>query len=154
MASLNKVHIIGNLGKDPEVRYTPSGVAVCVINVATSRKWKDKSTGDPMEETEWHRIALYDRLAELAGEWLRKGNSVYIEGHLKTRKWEKDGIDRYTTEIIGEQMQFLTPKSDGGGDRAPKPPPAAARSTARPPAAAPRPSSGTGFDDMDDSIPF
>jgi single-strand DNA-binding protein len=112
MASVNKAIIIGNLGKDPEVRYTPSGAAVCTLNLATARKWKDKASGEWKEETEWHSVVLYERQAEVAGEYLKKGRPVYIEGRLKTRKWQdKDGNDRYTTEIVCESMQLL------GGDR-------------------------------------
>jgi single-strand DNA-binding protein len=113
MASINKVIIIGNLGKDPEVRYMPNGTAVANISVATTRNWKDKQSGEKQEETEWHRIVFYDRLAEIAGEYLAKGRPVYVEGRLKTRKWQdKDGVDKYTTEIIAENLQLL-----GGGQR-------------------------------------
>lgn len=116
MASVNKVIVIGNLGRDPEVRYTPSGSAVCNVSVATTRNWKDKSSGERQEETEWHRIVFYDRLAEIAGEYLKKGRSVYVEGRLKTRKWQdKDGKDQYTTEIIADQMQMLGGNEGGGG---------------------------------------
>ena len=95
MASINKVILIGNLGRDPEVRYTPSGAAVCNVTIATSRNWKDKTSGDKVEETEWHRVVFYDRLAEIAGEYLKKGRSVYVEGRLKTRKWQdKEGVER------------------------------------------------------------
>lgn len=112
MASVNRVLIIGNLGKDPELRYSPNGAAVCSLKVATSRHWKDKQTGERVEETEWHSVVLYERTAEVAGEYLRKGHPVYIEGRLRTRKWQdKDGHDRYTTEIVGENMQLM------GGDR-------------------------------------
>ena len=116
MASINKVILIGNLGRDPEVRYTPSGAAVCNVSVATTRNWKDKSSGDKVEETEWHRVVFYDRLAEIAGEYLKKGRPVYVEGRLKTRKWQdKDGKDNYTTEIVAEQMQLLGGREGGGG---------------------------------------
>ena len=143
MASVNKVHIIGNLARDAEVRYTPSGSAVCNVSVATSRQWKDKTSGEKVEEVEFHRVVFYDRLAEIAGEYLRKGRSVYIEGRLKTRKWaDKDGIEKYTTEIIADQMQMLGGK-DGAEAPAPAPKPAA-----KAPAA---PSDG--FDDMSE-IPF
>ncbi len=123
MASVNKVILIGNLGKDPEVRYTPNGNAVCNLRLATTRNWKDKATGDKVEETEWHSVVLYDRQAEVAGEYLRKGRPVYIEGRLKTRKWQdKDGNDRYTTEIVADSMQLLGGREgmgapDDGGDR-------------------------------------
>ena len=168
MASINKVILIGNLGRDPEVRYTPSGAAVCNVSVATTRNWKDKASGDKVEETEWHRVVFYDRLAEIAGEYLRKGRPVYVEGRLKTRKWQdKDGKDVYTTEIIAEQMQLLGGREDGGGggggysrgggddfgqeapqERAPRP-------AARPaPPRAPAPKAASSFDDLDDDIPF
>lgn len=173
MASINKVILIGNLGRDPEVRYTPSGSAVCNISLATTRNWKSKDSGDKVEETEWHRVVFYDRLAEIAGEYLKKGRPVYVEGRLKTRKWQdKDGAEKYTTEIIAEQMQLLGGREgmgggdDGGGggysrgdegggeapQRASRPPqrPAASRQA---PAPAPQ-KSATGFDDMDDDIPF
>ena len=119
MASVNKVIIVGNLGRDPEVRYTPNGSAVCNVSVATTRSWKDKDSGDKAEETEWHRVVFYDRLAEIAGEYLKKGRSVYVEGRLKTRKWQdKDGVEKYTTEIIATEMQMLGSREGmGGGDR-------------------------------------
>lgn len=116
MASVNKVIILGNLGTDPEVRYMPNGGAVVNLSVATSSQWKDKSSGEKREKTEWHRVVLYNRMAEIAGEYLRKGRSVYIEGRLETRKWtDKDGQDRYTTEIIGDQMQLVGGRDSGGG---------------------------------------
>ncbi|RRS03243.1 single-stranded DNA-binding protein [Aquabacterium soli] len=172
MASINKVIIIGNLGRDPEVRYTPSGAAVCNVSVATTRNWKDKNSGDKVEETEWHRVVFYDRLAEIAGEYLKKGRSVYVEGRLKTRKWQdKDGKDTYTTEIVAENMQLLGGREGGGnygggnagGDEgfsrepAENSRPAARPAAASRPAPAPAPAaskSSTGFDDMDDDIPF
>jgi len=166
MASINKVILIGNLGRDPELRYTPSGSAVCNVSLATTRNWKNRDSGDKVEETEWHRVVFYDRLAEIAGEYLKKGRPVYVEGRLKTRKWQdKEGRDTYTTEIIAEQMQLLggrdgaggsTGPSDDDGGYAPREAPAP-RPTARAPAPAPRPApqkSATGFDDMDDDIPF
>ncbi len=111
---VNKVILIGNLGRDPEVRYTPNGMAVANITLATSESWKDKQTGENQERTEWHRIVLFGRLGEIAGEYLRKGAKVYIEGRLQTRKWQdKNGQDRYTTEIIADSMQMLDSK--GGG---------------------------------------
>jgi single-strand DNA-binding protein len=168
MASINKVILIGNLGKDPEVRYTPNGAAICNITIATSRNWKDKNSGDKVEETEWHRVVFYDRLAEIAGEYLKKGRPVYVEGRLKTRKWQdKEGKDNYTTEVIAENMQLLGGRDGGGsggggggydaGDEGGSPRAAAPRPAARPaPAPAPRPApkSSGGFDDMDDDIPF
>jgi single-strand DNA-binding protein len=111
MASLNKVMLIGNLGKDPEVRYTASGQAVASFSLATSEKFKNKN-GEFEERTEWHRVTLWARLAEIAGEYLSKGKTVYIEGRLQTREYEKDGIKRYTTEIVGEKMQMLSPKGE------------------------------------------
>ena len=116
MASVNKVILVGNLGRDPETRYATSGSAICNITVATSRQWKDKTSGEKKEETEWHRVVFYDRLAEIAGEYLKKGRPVYVEGRLKTRKWQdKEGQDRYTTEIVAEQMQLLGSREGGGG---------------------------------------
>jgi single-strand DNA-binding protein len=115
MASLNKVMLIGNLGKDPEVRYTASGTAVAGFSLATSDRFKGKN-GEWEDRTEWHNITLWGRLAEIAGEYLAKGKTVYIEGRLQTRKWQdRDGRDRYTTEIVGEKMQMLSGKGDGGG---------------------------------------
>jgi single-strand DNA-binding protein len=165
MASVNKVILIGNLGRDPEVRYAPSGSAICNISVATTRNWKNRDSGEKMEETEWHRVVFFDRLAEIAGEYLKKGRPVYVEGHLKTRKWQdKDGAERYTTEIVAEQMQLLGGRegmgeSDGGYSRASSDTGEhrAAPQQQRSAPAAPRPApqkSATGFDDMDDDIPF
>jgi single-strand DNA-binding protein len=166
MASVNKVIIIGNLGRDPEVRYTPSGSAVCNLRLATTRNWKSRDTGERQEETEWHSVVLYDRQAEVAGEYLKKGRAVYIEGRLKTRKWQdKDGNDRYTTEIVAETMQLLGGRDSGGGDEGgggysrdseggggmsnSRPAPAP-----RAPAPRPAPKSSAGIDEMDDDIPF
>lgn len=116
MASVNKVILVGNLGRDPEVRYSPNGAAICNITLATSRNWKDKESGERREETEWHRVVLYNRLAEIAGEYLKKGRSVYIEGRLQTRKWQdKEGQDRWTTEIVADQMQMLGGRDSGEG---------------------------------------
>jgi single-strand DNA-binding protein len=116
MASVNKVIIIGNLGKDPETRYSPNGGAICNVRIATTRNWKDKNTGEKKEETEWHSVVFYDRLAEIAGEYLKKGRPVYVEGRLKTRKWQdKEGQDRYTTEIIAAEMQLLGSREGMGG---------------------------------------
>ena len=116
MASVNKVILVGNLGRDPETRYATSGAAICNITIATSRQWKDKTSGEKREETEWHRVVFYDRLAEIAGEYLKKGRPVYVAGRLKTRKWtDKEGQDRYTTEIIAEEMQLLGSREGGGG---------------------------------------
>ena len=151
MASVNKMILLGNVGKDPEIRYSASGVAVCNLTVATSRTWKNKDSGDKMEETEWHRVTLYDRLAEIAGEYVKKGKPVFIEGRLKTRKWQdKDGIDRYTTEVIAESLQLLGSKGEG---QAPAPRQAAPR-TAPAPRSTPAQATGTGFDEMDSDIPW
>ena len=161
MASVNKVIIVGNLGADPETRYMPSGDAVTTIRVATTDRYKDKQSGEMKEATEWHRIAFFGKLAEIAGQYLRKGSQVYVEGSLRTRKYtNKDGIEQYATEIRADSMQMLGSRQGGGmgggggGDdggyspraQAPAQRPAAA------PAAASRPASG--FDDMDDDIPF
>lgn len=163
MASVNKVILIGNLGKDPEVRYTPNGNAVCNINLATSRSWKSKDSGEKMEETEWHRVVLYDRQAEVAGEYLKKGRPVYIEGRIKTRKWQdKEGVDRYTTEIVAEEMKLLGSREGTGGGTADEGTPSgfgdrpapASRPASVTPAAKPAAKSATGFDSMDDDIPF
>ena len=170
MASINKVIIIGNLGKDPEVRYMPSGSAICNVTVATSRQWKNKESGDKMEETEWHRVSLFDRQAEIAGEYLKKGSSVYFEGRLKTRKWtDKEGVERYTTEIIADVMQLLGSRQGAGGDEegggggaggahsernAPQQRSAPAPAARPAPAPRPAPKAATGFDNMDDDIPF
>lgn len=117
MASVNKMILIGNLGRDPELRRAPSGSAICNVSIATTRNWKDRTTGERRDETEWHRVVFYDRLAEIAGEYLRKGRPVYVEGRLKTRKWQgQDGQDRYTTEIIAEQMQLLGSRDGSGSD--------------------------------------
>ncbi|EHR73708.1 single stranded DNA-binding protein [Burkholderiales bacterium JOSHI_001] len=166
MASVNKVTLIGNLGRDPEVRYTPSGAAICNVSIATTRNWKNKESGERQEETEWHRVVFYDRLAEIAGEYLKKGRPVYVEGRLKTRKWtDKEGVEKYTTEIIAEQMQLLGgregaggggasgPDDEEGGGRAPAPRGAPPQRSAAP-RPAPAAKSATGFDDMDDDIPF
>ena len=106
-SGINKVILVGNLGQDPEVKYTAGGAAVTTLSLATSESWKDKDTGSDQERTEWHRVVLWRRLAEIAGEYLKKGSNVYIEGQLQTRKWEQDGQTRYTTEVIGRDMQFL-----------------------------------------------
>jgi len=157
MASVNKVILIGNLGKDPEVRYTPNGNAVCNLRIATTRNWKNRDSGEKQEETEWHSVVLYDRQAEIAGEYLKKGRPVYIEGRLKTRKWQdKEGNDRYTTEIVADTMQLLGGRegmgsADEGGGRGSEERSAPA---AKPAASKPATKSATGFDDMDDDIPF
>ena len=119
MASLNKVQLIGHLGADPETRYTTGGDAVCTIRLATSKSWRDKASGEQRESTEWHRVVLYRRLGEVAGQYLRKGSQVYIEGELQTRKWtDKDGIERYNTQVVAEEMKMLG-KRNGAADSAP-----------------------------------
>ncbi|HAL40399.1 MAG TPA: single-stranded DNA-binding protein [Polaromonas sp.] len=165
MASINKVIIVGNLGKDPEMRSFPSGDQVANVTIATTDKWKDKQTGEAKEHTEWHRVVFNGRLAEIVGQYLRKGSQVYVEGSLRTRKWtDQSGQEKYTTEIRADQMQMLGSRQgmggpgsdDGGAYEAPR---QAAAPAARGPAAAPRPApapskAASGFDDMDDDIPF
>ncbi len=148
MASVNKVILIGNLGADPEVRYMPSGDAITNVRLATTDTWKDKN-GDKQERTEWHRVAFFGKLAEIAGEYLKKGSQIYIEGRLQTRKWQdKDGQDRYTTEIVADRMQMLGGRGGAGGDRVPSQDQAG---TGMPQG---KPSSGGGFEDFEDDIPF
>jgi len=169
MASVNKVILVGNLGRDPEVRYSPDGAAICNVSIATTSQWKDKASGERREETEWHRVVFYNRLAEIAGEYLRKGRAVYVEGRLKTRKWQdkETGADRYSTEIVADQMQMLGGRdsggegggyggggygeSSGGGNRPP-----ARQAPQRPAAAsgAAAASAPANLSDMDDDIPF
>jgi len=177
MASVNKVILIGNLGRDPELRYNPSGVAFCTISLATTRQWKNRESGERQEETEWHRVVFNDKLAEIVGEYCKKGRPLYVEGRLRTRKWQdKEGKDTYTTEIIATEMQLLGSR-DGGGDdaggggggysrdargggdfnegsSARAPAPRAAAAPRAPAPRAPAPKASTGFDDMDDDIPF
>jgi len=112
---INKVILVGNLGRDPEIRYTPSGVAVANFTVATTERWKDKNSGEMQEKTEWHRVVAWRRLGEICGEYLSKGRQVYIEGKLQTRQWEKDGVTRYTTEVIASEMKMLGSKTQGDG---------------------------------------
>ena len=180
MASVNKVILIGNLGRDPELRYNPSGVAFCTISLATTRNWKNRESGERQEETEWHRVVFNDKLAEIVGQYAKKGRPLYVEGRLRTRKWQdKEGRDQYTTEIVADQMQLLGSRDGGdemgggggggysrggarGGDMgagmgggdfdAPAPRAAAPRAPA--PRQAPAPKPATGFDDLDDDIPF
>ncbi|MFL6662198.1 MAG: single-stranded DNA-binding protein [Rhizobacter sp.] len=159
MASVNKVILIGNLGRDPEVRYNPSGVAWCTVSIATTRNWKNRESGEKQEETEWHRVVFNDRLAEIAGEYLKKGRSDYVEGRLKTRKWtDKDGAEKYTTEIIATEMQMLGSREGmgGGGEEGAGYGGGAERSApaAKPAASKPATKPASGFDDMDDDIPF
>lgn len=159
MASVNKVIIVGNLGADPEVRHLPSGDAVANIRVATTDRYKDKASGEQKEITEWHSISFFGRLAEVVAEYLKKGASVYVEGKLKTRKYEKDGIERYSTGIVADTMQMLGGRreggageeggnrggNDGGGQRLKRPAQDAANK---------QPAGAGGFDEMDDDIPF
>ena len=155
MASVNKVILIGNLGRDPEVRYAPSGSAICNVTLATTRSWKNKESGERQDETEWHRVVFYDRLAEIAGEYLKKGKQVYVEGRLKTRKWtDKDGQDRYTTEVIANEMTMLGSREGMGAPADDGERPQRSAPAPRPQASKPAAKSSTGFDDMDDDIPF
>ena len=154
MASVNKVILIGNLGRDPETRYMPEGGAITNISIATTDKWKDKN-GEMQEKTEWHRVAFFGKLAEIAGEYLKKGSQVYVEGRLQTRKWQdKDGADKYTTEIVANVMQMLGSRQGmGGGDReagGERP----QGSGAKPAATGSKPAGKGKFDDFEDDIPF
>jgi single-strand DNA-binding protein len=176
MASLNKVTLIGNLGRDPETRYTPDGAAITNLSIATTSSWKDKNSGEKKEETEWHRCVFYNRLAEIAGEYLKKGSSIYVEGRLKTRKWQdKEGVEKFTTEVVVDQMQMLGGKAGmgggggggssgddmGGGSYTSRPAPKAMAggggssggSSGAAGGAAKKPAPAS-FDDMDDDIPF
>ncbi|MBS1140926.1 MAG: ssb [Proteobacteria bacterium] len=155
MASVNKVILVGNLGKDPEVRYTASGEAMCNFSLATTESWKDKSSGERKELTEWHRVSFFGKLAEIAGQYLKKGSQVYVEGSLRTRKWtDKEGQERYTTEIRGDEMKMLgsrqgmgAPAGGGGGGGYDSEP---TDYSPAPPKNKPKPS----FDDLGDDIPF
>ena len=151
---VNKVILIGNLGADPETRAMPSGTTVANLRVATSESWRDKQTGEQQERTEWHRVALFGRLAEIAGEYLRKGSQVYIEGSLRTRKWQdKEGKDRYSTEIVGNDLQMLGGRAGAGGAGAA--PVSAGAGSASPPAYAEESTgSGSRSEEFDDDIPF
>ena len=163
MASVNKVILIGNLGKDPDVRYMPSGKAVANVTIATNESWKDRNTGEKQERTEWHNVVFYSPLAEIVGQYLRKGSSVFVEGRLQTRKWQDktSGQDRYTTEIIANEMKMLGGRGGAGGSApfpgegpevdstpTPRPPQGPAQAPARP---TPQPGPDNGFDD---DIPF
>ena len=149
MASVNKVILVGNLGRDPETRYMPDGAALTNVSVATSFQWTDKASGEKKEETEWHRVVFRGRLAEIAGEYLKKGSQVYVEGRLRTRKWQdKDGQDRYTTEIMGDAMKMLGSRAGAGEPRAE----ASAEPRGEPKGTAKKPAGK--FDDMEDDIPF
>lgn len=149
MASVNKVILVGNLGRDPETRYMPDGAAITNVSVATSFQWTDKASGEKKEETEWHRVVFRARLAEIAGEYLKKGSQIYVEGRLRTRKWQdKDGQERYTTEIMADTMKMLGSRSGAGEPRAETSPEprGEAKGAAKKPAGK--------FDDMEDDIPF
>ena len=151
MASVNKVILVGNLGADPETRYTPNGDQITNIRLATTDSWKDKATGERREATEWHRVVFFGKLAEIAGQYLKKGSQVYIEGRIRTRKWQdKDGQERYTTEIEAEEMKMLGSRQGQGEPSYGGDAPAPSYGGAKPAAAAKKPS----FDDMDDDIPF
>lgn len=166
MASVNKVILVGNLGRDPETRFSPDGAAICNVSLATTSQWKDKTSGERKEETEWHRVVFYNRLAEIAGEYLKKGRSIYVEGRLKTRKWQdKEGQDRWSTEIVADQMQMLGSREDGGGGggggygRQRQESPSESAATASSGSSGSRGGGGGGsrggsFDDSDDDIPF
>ena len=161
MASVNKVILVGNLGRDPEVRYLPSGDPVANVTIATSSKYKSK-TGEMVEETEWHRVTFFGKLAEIVGQYLKKGRSVYVEGRIKTRKYtDKDGVEKFATDIIANEMQMLgsregmgEPSGDDEGGGYSRPAPAARPAAAQRPAAAAAAKPSSGFDDMDDDIPF
>lgn len=154
---LNKVMLIGNLGADPEVRYTPNGDAITTVRLATTRRWNDRNTNERREETEWHRVVFFGRTAKTAGEYLRKGSQIFVEGRIRTQKWQgQDGQDRYTTEIVGETMTMLGSRSGGTANYSDNAPPPSAydnagRSGSSP---APAPSAPPAYDDFDDDIPF
>ena len=154
MASVNKVIIVGNLGRDPETRYMPDGGAITNASIATTFRWKDKTSGEQKEETEWHRVVFRGRLAEIAGEYLKKGSPCYVEGRLRTRKWQdKDGQERYTTEIVAESMQLLGSRGGAGEPSVDRD--ADAGGSARPAAkSAPAKKAAGGIAEMDDDIPF
>ncbi|MCZ4304369.1 single-stranded DNA-binding protein [Zoogloeaceae bacterium G21618-S1] len=173
MASVNKVILVGNLGRDPEIRYAPSGDAICNVSIATTDTWKDKQTGEKKEATEWHRVVFFGKLAEIVGQYLKKGRAIYVEGRLQTRKWQdQNGQDRYTTEIRASEMQMLggreggggsggdAPMDDGGYDQRPASNSRPAPQQQRPQQGgggnkpAPASGSGGGFGDFDDDIPF
>tara|TARA_R110002110_G_scaffold415719_2_gene654224 strand:- start:2507 stop:2980 length:474 start_codon:yes stop_codon:yes gene_type:complete len=153
---INKVIIVGNLGNDPEMRYMPSGGAVTNVSVATSESWKDKQTGETKERTEWHRVVFYNRLAEIAGEYLRKGSKIYIEGSLRTRKWQdQSGADRYSTEIIGAEMQMLDSRGgDAQGGFSPSAPRANSAPASKAAPAQSAPTQPSMEEEFDDDIPF
>jgi single-strand DNA-binding protein len=159
MASVNRVHLIGNVGRDPELKFMSDGNAICNLSVATTYAWKDKTSGEKKESVEWHRVTLRGRTAEVAGEYVKKGTAVYVEGRLQTRKWtDKDGVDKYTTEIVADSMQLLGGKG-GLSEQSPRQAdPAPAAAARRPAALSPAPGATYdgkgGFDDFKDDIPF
>ena len=150
MASVNKVILVGNLGRDPEVRYSPEGAAICNVSIATTSQWKDRNSGEKREETEWHRVVFYNRLAEIAGEFLKKGRSVYIEGRIKTRKYQdkETGADRYSTEIVAEEMQMLGGSGNADGQASQQHAPKSSKGRGGKGKPAPQ------ANDQDDDIPF
>jgi single-strand DNA-binding protein len=156
MASVNKVILVGNLGRDPETRYMPDGAAITNASVATSFQWNDKASGEKKEETEWHRVVFRGKLAEIAGEYLKKGSQVYVEGRLRTRKWQdKDGHDKYTTEIVADRMQMLGSRAGSGeprGEMRGDAPPMESKAAEPKSPAAKKPAGK--FDDLEDDIPF
>ena len=157
MASLNKVQLIGHVGRDPEIRYLPSGQAVANFSIATTSKRKNKQTGETIEDTQWHRLTAFERLAEIVGEYVKKGSALYVEGRLKYGEFEKDGVKHHTTDIVVQELQMLGSRPDAGAPTAARRPAATAPGQQRP---APRPAApapaggGSGFDDMDEEIPF
>ena len=161
--SVNKVILVGNLGRDPETKYLPSGSAVTNIAVATSESWKDKQSSQKQERTEWHRVVFFNKLAEIAGQYLKKGSKVYVEGSLRTNKWQdQNGQDRYTTEIVANEMHMLDSRGQSGGfqndgyaqQQAPAQQPYAQSAPQQQPQQAPQAAPAAGFDDFDDDIPF
>ncbi|MFZ9734372.1 MAG: single-stranded DNA-binding protein [Burkholderiaceae bacterium] len=157
MASVNKVILLGNLGRDPEVRYAADGAAIANVSIATTSRYKDKASGDMKEDTEWHRVVFFGRLAEIASEYLKKGRPVYVEGRLRTRKWQdQSGQERYTTEIVADQMQLLGGREGSASGSPPEEAAAGSAASATPSAGTPArsPAKAGGFDDLDDDIPF
>jgi len=152
MASINKVILVGNLGQDPEVKYMPSGGAVTNLSIATTDTWKDKNSGEKRENTEWHRVVFFNRLAEIAGEYLRKGSQVYIEGNLRTRSWEDNGVKKYTTEIVAREMQMLGGRNQGGDSAPPQQRRPAGQTQGQ--SQQPQQTAPQNFDNFDDDIPF
>ena len=154
MSSVNKAILVGNLGKDPEVRYLPSGEQICNITLATSERYKDKASGEYKENTEWHMVVFFGKLAEICGQYLQKGNKIYVDGRIRTNKWQdKEGNERYTTEIIGSEMKMLSGKDDSGRREAPEAPGTMAEADKKKAATASA-KTGSPFDDMDDDVPF